>query len=838
MPDISKITLPSGNTYDIKDATARQLISGGISFNIVWSKADYSSSGAPTSSKLATIPKGVVVVYNNGMSTATGTLPASSDTVAKFYLIYSKTNESDLDHYDEYVTIEGAEDQYWLTTAQPSDWSTNYTSYFTKSGNTYIAVTGDTAPTWAANTYYSKYVWEKIGDTTADYSSFIQSISYWDESESYTYTLTPDSNGDVNISNALTSINVKYLQLIENPQGGAVPEVYLSSDNGSTYLTPTTFSLLLTHPLVISEGGRQYNIASFSPGTNGVDSYIELVCLDADNNQMYYVMLTATSASDAYFADYVDVVPFSNLDITVDGESIVSNDEAAFDSVNVIGANSTFTITQPTVALATDSSSAQGRVQVATGITSASASGTGVAWNSKDQVTAVTGLTNSNIKATASGGNVAWNSKDQVTAVTGVSATKTYVKASASGAGVDWNSKDQVTAVTGVSATKTYVKASASGANTAWDSKDSVTVVTGLSNTNVKATASGANTAWNSKDQVAAVTGVSATKKKLTTTSVTGVNGSTNITPIESRSSQTTATGAGTSSSTNTDWLKGVSVSNETLVIGAATMNTQTTYSAGAPRSSLAVPTAAASATTVATGGLSETSVTTNVGETIAIDASASGTDNVIGADATFTITQPTVALSTGATAGTGVVSLTNASSGTDTVIGTDATFTVTQPTISLATDESSATGRVQVATDATASSTDTVVGTNATFTVTQPTIALATDTSSATGRVQVATDATASSTDTVIGTDSTFTITQPTVALATGATAGTGVISVTTGTSGTDTVIGADSTFTVTDPTVNVTPTTTYLKASASGANTAWNNKDQKSVLKVHEEG
>jgi len=27
MPDISKITLPSGNTYDIKDATARELIS-------------------------------------------------------------------------------------------------------------------------------------------------------------------------------------------------------------------------------------------------------------------------------------------------------------------------------------------------------------------------------------------------------------------------------------------------------------------------------------------------------------------------------------------------------------------------------------------------------------------------------------------------------------------------------------------------------------------------------------------------------------------------------------------------------------------------------------------
>lgn len=36
MADISRITLPSGNTYDIKDATARQMISGGVSFIVAW----------------------------------------------------------------------------------------------------------------------------------------------------------------------------------------------------------------------------------------------------------------------------------------------------------------------------------------------------------------------------------------------------------------------------------------------------------------------------------------------------------------------------------------------------------------------------------------------------------------------------------------------------------------------------------------------------------------------------------------------------------------------------------------------------------------------------------
>lgn len=49
-------------------------------------------------------------------------------------------------------------DFYELTTAEPSDWATAYTSYYTKSGNTYTAVTGESAPTWAADTYYQKSV--------------------------------------------------------------------------------------------------------------------------------------------------------------------------------------------------------------------------------------------------------------------------------------------------------------------------------------------------------------------------------------------------------------------------------------------------------------------------------------------------------------------------------------------------------------------------------------------------------------------------------------------------------------------------------------------------------
>ena len=127
---------------------------------------------------------------------------------------------------------------------------------------------------------------------------------------------------------------------------------------------------------------------------------------------------------------------------------------------------------------------------------------------------------------------------------------------------------------------------------------------------------------------------VSPTTKKLATTTITGVSGSTTPSVIQGRTSQTTADGTGTASTTNTDWLKGVSVSNGILTIGAATLDTQTTYSANAP-SSITVPTAAASATTVATGSTttsgSGASVVTDVavGETIAAVTGWNSKDSV-----------------------------------------------------------------------------------------------------------------------------------------------------------------------------------------------------------------
>ena len=78
-PEISKIQLPSGNTYDIKDAVARQMIAGGVSFIIAWN-----GTGTPDESA---IPEGVQIRIETSTSTPVdytwvwdGTMPVSALT--------------------------------------------------------------------------------------------------------------------------------------------------------------------------------------------------------------------------------------------------------------------------------------------------------------------------------------------------------------------------------------------------------------------------------------------------------------------------------------------------------------------------------------------------------------------------------------------------------------------------------------------------------------------------------------------------------------------------------------------------------------------------------------
>lgn len=96
MADISKITLPSGTTYNLKDEVARQAAAAGVSFII--------------STDAETTPKDVT--WDDDGTTIVGTLVASSSTSGAFYMVPAVTS-SGKDIYAEYVTVKNGNDYSW-----------------------------------------------------------------------------------------------------------------------------------------------------------------------------------------------------------------------------------------------------------------------------------------------------------------------------------------------------------------------------------------------------------------------------------------------------------------------------------------------------------------------------------------------------------------------------------------------------------------------------------------------------------------------------------------------------------------------------------------------------
>lgn len=96
MADISKIILPSGTEYNIKDTVARQMAAAGVTFTICTNAAN--------------TPKDVT--WDDSGTTITGTLVASSSTTGVFYLVKA-TTQGGKDIYAEYVTVVSGNTYSW-----------------------------------------------------------------------------------------------------------------------------------------------------------------------------------------------------------------------------------------------------------------------------------------------------------------------------------------------------------------------------------------------------------------------------------------------------------------------------------------------------------------------------------------------------------------------------------------------------------------------------------------------------------------------------------------------------------------------------------------------------
>lgn len=397
MAEISKITLPSGNTYDLKDATARQMISGGVSFIVAWD-----GTSVPD---VSGIPAGVIVTYNG--STYTGTLTAETEgddphaQSGAFYLVKSSTTPSSetLDIYDEYVPVGVTGAKFWekigdtklnladvvtdVTLSKQTDVVLGEATTFTgvdpsitvTPSTTYLGATATGTAVGADGT-----VAAVTGYSNPTTDTFVKSVSVT-KGDKLDTTTVPNVTGNTSVT-------------IPNVTGNTTVSIPNVTGNTSVTANKSDWSFTLgsgsdAETLIIGGGnGSDVTATNTSLGTNLTATNTTLgTALTATNTTLGTAKTVATgttSSSGTGSAVVSDVTVGSSADaITELGTPSTAN---ALTGVKVTA--------QPTVALGSNSTTATGRVQVATGISSATATGTGVTVGTNDKVTVLKDSTN------------------------------------------------------------------------------------------------------------------------------------------------------------------------------------------------------------------------------------------------------------------------------------------------------------------------------------------------------------------------------------------------------------------------------------------------------------
>ena len=328
MADISKITLPSGTTYDIKDSTARsridEIIAAGLSYEVV-----------------TTLPE------------------ASASTKGKVYLVAHSHGTSDI--YDEFLTVQGG-------TAS--------------------------APT---------YTWEKIGNTDIDLSNYVTNVTLNKETASAITSLsTITTYLSATASGASTTWNSKDAKTAVTGYASPITDSVIGSD--------ATFSV--TQPTI-----------TLSSGTESGISYVESVSSTSTNK------LVTTSLKGVAGTETVSKVTAATPQTTADGTwtavsgtganaNLLANISVTGEVLSIGAATlDTQTTTQFTAQDKTVATANTNSTTVATGTIASSGHGSEV-------ITAIT-PTVKKLRASASGVAVDWDSKDSVTALTGLGTPST-----------------------------------------------------------------------------------------------------------------------------------------------------------------------------------------------------------------------------------------------------------------------------------------------------------------------------------------------------------------------------------------------------------------------------
>ena len=363
MATISKITLPSGNTYEIKDAYARQLIAGGVSFIVAWN-----GSSAPVA---ASIPAGVKVTYNG--TTTTGTLAPSAAQAGAFYLVKSSTETEALDMYDEYVVVGSGSNKQWEKLGDTTLNLDNLGELAYKDSATGTATASSSAVTFTGRTT----------DTVLGSDA------------TFTTTVTP-STTNIKATASGVAVGANGTAAAITGFGTHTTETFVksvSADTTKKLVTTTvpnvTGNSNVSIPNVTSVGSA--STWAFNMGTGDDDETLII----SGANSTAPTLGTALSASKVTLGT-AKTVATGEATTSGSGSAIVTNvtigDSAA--AITALGTPTTSNCltgvkvtSQPTVSLATGATAGTGVISVATGIASATTT-----TNDKDEVTAVTNV--------------------------------------------------------------------------------------------------------------------------------------------------------------------------------------------------------------------------------------------------------------------------------------------------------------------------------------------------------------------------------------------------------------------------------------------------------------
>lgn len=363
MATISKITLPSGNTYEIKDAYARQLIAGGVSFIVAWN-----GSSAPVA---ASIPTGVKVTYNG--TTTTGTLAPASAQAGAFYLVKSSTQIEALDIYDEYVVVGSGPNKQWEKLGDTTLNLDDLGELAYKDSATGTATARSSAVTFTGRTT----------DTVLGSDA------------TFTTTVTP-STTNIKATASGVAVGANGTAAAITGFGAHTTETFVksvSADTTKKLVTTTvpnvTGNTNVSIPNVTSVGSA--STWAFNMGTGDDDETLII----SGANSTAPTLGTALSASKVTLGTAKTVA--TGAATTSGTGAAVVTDVTIGDSAAAITALGTPTTSncltgvkvtsQPTVSLATGATAGTGVISVATGISSATTT-----TNNKDEVTAVTNI--------------------------------------------------------------------------------------------------------------------------------------------------------------------------------------------------------------------------------------------------------------------------------------------------------------------------------------------------------------------------------------------------------------------------------------------------------------